>query len=49
MSPALFDPVHLGTLNLKNRAGPNEADAGSFYQGGEQRYIDYPTLSACAA
>jgi hypothetical protein len=49
MSPALLDPVHLGTLNLKNRAGLNETDTGTFYQGGEQCYIDYPTLNACAA
>lgn len=38
MSPTLFDPVRLGGLN--------EADAGTFHQGGEHVHLDYPTLNA---
>ena len=38
MSPTLFDPVRLGGLN--------EADAGTFQQGGKHDHLDYPTLNA---
>jgi hypothetical protein len=45
MPPALLDPVE----RFRRGAELNEADADTFYQGGEQGYIDYPTLNPCAA